>query len=149
MYGKIRKPRPVVTTYIQNSCWLRPQEPTFLNPTIRLQLQSPSFAFKKKLDTIIYCSTFNTRTKMKFYTAFAFALLAGNAAGFSAVAPGKTASTSASTGPSSEPIDKTMRSIDNEPGFDPAEGENAALKRNNMGEVWNEQVWSLELLFRF
>lgn len=79
---------------------------------------------------------------MKFYTALAaFALLAGNAAAFSAVAP-KTATPAATGGgaPNLEPVDKTMKGIDAEGGFDPTEGDSPALKRNNKGEVWNEQV---------
>lgn len=33
-----------------------------------------------------------------------------------------------------------MIGIDAEGSFDPTEGENPALTRNNLGEVWNQQV---------
>ena len=86
---------------------------------------------------------------MKFYSALvAIALMAGNAAAFSAVAPGKPAAAPAATdggAANMEPVDKTMKGIDKEPGFEPTEGDNAALKRNNKGEVWNEQVRSLRI----
>ena len=37
-------------------------------------------------------------------------------------------------------VDKTMKGIDAEGSFDPTEGDNPALARNNLGEVWNQQV---------
>ena len=60
---------------------------------------------------------------------------------FSAVAPtGKTAGTS-SGAPSLEPIDRTLKGIDDDKSaFDPTAGENSALTRNNKGEVWVSQV---------
>jgi hypothetical protein len=82
---------------------------------------------------------------MKFISTLVFALMAGNAAGFSAVAP-KASTPAAATGgaPSLEPVDKTMKGIDAPGSFDPTEGENAALKRNNNGGVWVDQVCSSE-----
>lgn len=44
-----------------------------------------------------------------------------------------------STGPSSDPIDKTLRGIDDIVDFDPTVGSNAALTRNNNDEVWVRQ----------
>jgi ABC-type transport system substrate-binding protein len=74
---------------------------------------------------------------MKFYTAFLFASFVGAASAFSAVAPSSSA---AATGKPA-PVDKTMEGIDSAPDtFDPTEGENPALARNNLGEVWNPQV---------
>jgi hypothetical protein len=83
---------------------------------------------------------------MKFYTALSLvALLAGNASAFSAVAP-KSSSPAAAQGgaPQMEPVDKTMTGIDKEGSFDPTEGDNPALQRNNKDEVWVPQVrWSI------
>ena len=44
-----------------------------------------------------------------------------------------------STGPSTDPVDKSLRGIDDIVDFDPTEGPNAALKRNNNDEVWVPQ----------
>ena len=49
---------------------------------------------------------------MKFFSSLIVALLAGNAAGFSAVAPKPSAAAAATDGaPSLDPIDKTMAGI--------------------------------------
>jgi hypothetical protein len=37
-------------------------------------------------------------------------------------------------------IDKSMEGIDAPGSFDPTDGESPALARNNLGEVWNQQV---------
>jgi hypothetical protein len=83
----------------------------------------------------------------------AFALFlassACTASAFSVVAPpsvGSTTALSDSLNPDS--IDKTMRGIDDESGFDfdPVAGENPALIRNNKGEVWVPQVRANEVL---
>ena len=83
---------------------------------------------------------------MKFYAALSLvALLAGNVSGFSAVAP-KSSSASAAKGgaPQMEPVDKTLTGIDKEGSFDPTEGDNPALQRNNKDEVWVPQVrWNM------
>ena len=80
---------------------------------------------------------------MKFYTAIlSLACLASSAAAFSAVAPntpGKAAVANGG-GPSTDPIDRTMKGIDAKGSFDPTTGENPALKRNNNDEVWVDQV---------
>ena len=71
---------------------------------------------------------------MKFIaTAFLLASSALSASAFSAVSP-------PSNGIKSDPVDKTLRGIDAEGSFDPTDGENAALSRNNNDEVWNQQV---------
>ena len=76
---------------------------------------------------------------MKFIaTAFLLAASALSASAFSAVSP-------PSNGIKSDPVDKTLRGIDAEGSFDPTEGDNAALTRNNNDEVWNEQVLPTEL----
>jgi hypothetical protein len=78
---------------------------------------------------------------MKLYTAFAFALFAGSASAFSAVAPQKSSAPASSGGaPNLDPVDKSMRGIDKVKDFDPTEGENPALQRNNKDEVWVSQV---------
>ena len=49
----------------------------------------------------------------------------------------------ASTGPSTEPVDKTLEGIDDAAEhdvFDPHAGNGAALTRNNNDEVWVAQV---------
>ena len=43
-------------------------------------------------------------------------------------------------------VDKTMKGIDAEGSFDPTEGDNPALARNNLGEVWNQQVSSVYIV---
>lgn len=77
------------------------------------------------------------RTTMKLLSAFALLAWTQSASGFSAVAP-KAAATKATGSP--DPVDKSMLGIDQAGSFDPTEGENAALKRNNVGEVWVPQV---------
>lgn len=74
-----------------------------------------------------------------FATAFLLASSAISAAAFSAVSPASVGS-SVSNGDSPEPIDHSLRGIDAEGSFDPAEGDNAALTRNNKDEVWVQQV---------
>jgi len=75
---------------------------------------------------------------MKTITATLFlASSAITVSAFSAVAP-KTSVVTSATG-SSEPIDKSMRGIDDESAFDPLEGENPALIRNNNDQVWVSQ----------
>ena len=79
---------------------------------------------------------------MKLYL-FLVAFVAGNAAAFSAVAPKSSASSAAAKSggaPQMEPVDKRMTGIDKEGSFDPTEGENPALQRNNKDEVWVSQV---------
>ena len=81
---------------------------------------------------------------MKLYAAIlSLACLASQAAAFSAVAPNTPAKAAAAAnggGPSTEPIDRTMKGIDAQGSFDPTSGENPALKRNNKDEVWVDQV---------
>ena len=83
----------------------------------------------------------------------AFALFLASSActtsAFSVVTPpsvGSTTALSDSLNPDS--IDKTMRGIDDESGFDfdPVAGDNPALTRNNKGEVWVQQVRTNEVL---
>ena len=71
---------------------------------------------------------------MKFYTTaiLSLACLASHAAAFSAVSRPVTTPTTN--------IDKTMEGIDAPGSFDPTEGDNPALKRNNNDEVWVDQV---------
>ena len=57
------------------------------------------------------------------------ALLIPSALAFSAVAPKST-----------QPVDRSMRGIDQDNAFDPTEGEAPALDRNNKGDVWVPQV---------
>jgi hypothetical protein len=81
----------------------------------------------------------------KIYTALSLVLLlVGNnaAAAFSAVAPKSSSSPSSASkgGEMMEPVDKTMTGIDKEGSFDPTEGDNPALQRNNQDEVWVPQV---------
>lgn len=76
---------------------------------------------------------------MKFCTTLlAFALLAGNAAAFSAVAP-KPAAAAAAVSEAVEPVDRSMTGIDAPGSFDPTDGDSPALKRNNNDEVWVDQ----------
>jgi hypothetical protein len=82
----------------------------------------------------------------------AFALFlassACTASAFTAVAPPSVRSTALSESLNPDSIDKTMRGIDDESGFDfdPVAGENPALTRNNKGEVWVPQVRTNEVL---
>ncbi len=46
----------------------------------------------------------------------------------------------ASAGSLTNKIDKSMEGIDAPGSFDPTDGESPALARNNLGEVWNQQV---------
>ena len=76
---------------------------------------------------------------MKAITAILFlASSAITASAFSAVAPKTSVETSAPK--SSDPIDRSMRGIDDGSAFDPLEGENPALIRNNNDQVWVPQV---------
>jgi hypothetical protein len=69
---------------------------------------------------------------MKLCTALILASMANAASAFSAVAP---------NGGSTEAVDKSLKGIDaDESAFDPVEGDNSALIRNNNGEVWVPQV---------
>lgn len=71
---------------------------------------------------------------MKFLlSSLLLASLTSSAAAFSATVPRSTA-------PNLEPVDRTMEGIDAEGAFDPTEGENPALTRNNNDEVWVSQV---------
>jgi porphobilinogen synthase len=73
---------------------------------------------------------------MKFCTALVFASSIGASSAFSAVSP----STKAAATGYSELVDRSMRGIDSdETTFDPTAGENPALKRNNLDEVWVPQ----------
>jgi hypothetical protein len=82
---------------------------------------------------------------MKFSCTVVVTALTGLAAtresrAFSAVAPpSKTTATGGA--PNVDPVDKSMRHIDDGGSvFDPAAGLNAALTRNNKGDVWVPQV---------
>lgn len=73
---------------------------------------------------------------MKFTTALILASMATTASAFSAVAP---SSSGASLG-NTDPVDKSLRGIDGDDStFDPTEGDNAALTRNNNDQVWVPQ----------
>jgi len=71
---------------------------------------------------------------MRFYTTaiLSLACLASHVAAFSAVSRPVTTPTTN--------IDKTMEGIDAPGSFDPTEGDNPALKRNNNDAVWVDQV---------
>jgi len=75
---------------------------------------------------------------MKF-TALLLTCFVASASAFSAVAP-KAGAGAVKKGD----IDRSMKGIDEKGSFDPVEGENAALKRNNKNQVWVPQV-SIEL----
>jgi hypothetical protein len=75
---------------------------------------------------------------MKLVTALTLMAWSQSVAGFSAVAP-KIGSLQ--TG-NPAPVDKSMQGLDEAGSFDPTQGENAALTRNNNGEVWVPQVRS-------
>ena len=72
---------------------------------------------------------------MKFYTAILLASFAATASAFSAVVP-----TNGGASVGTDAIDKSMRGIDAEGSFDPTEGDNSALTRNNNDQVWVPQV---------
>ena len=74
---------------------------------------------------------------MKF-SALVWTILSASAAAFSAVAP-KAGAGAVMKGE----IDRSMKGIDENGAFDPVAGENAALTRNNNGEVWVPQVKSI------
>ncbi|GKY99397.1 hypothetical protein MPSEU_000894400 [Mayamaea pseudoterrestris] len=74
---------------------------------------------------------------MKFLSSFALLAWSQSVSGFSTVAP--KAVTSQAAGSYSDRVDKSMVGIDEAGGFDPTQGENAALTRNNVGEVWVPQ----------
>jgi hypothetical protein len=63
---------------------------------------------------------------------------------FSAVAP-PSKSASSSTGTPEPLVDRSMKGIDDESTFDPTSGDNAALSRNNNGDVWVAQVCLLSM----
>jgi hypothetical protein len=69
---------------------------------------------------------------MKFQ-ALLIAYVFATANAFSAVAPKKAATPATN-------IDRTMKGVDESTDFDPTAGDNAALTRNNKGEVWVSQV---------
>ena len=71
-----------------------------------------------------------------FATAFLLASTAFSASAFSAVSP----PSNGIKAEAAEAVDKTLRGIDAEGSFDPTDGDNAALTRNNNDEVWNQQV---------
>ena len=71
---------------------------------------------------------------MKFLSAALLLASLTGVSAFSAVAPEKKAPVSAGS------IDRTMEGIDAADAFDPTEGDNSALTRNNNGEVWVSQV---------
>lgn len=67
-------------------------------------------------------------------------LLTENVSAFSAVAPKSTTPATGSKLPNLDPVDKTLDGIDAEGSFDPTDGDNAAIQRNNKDEVWVPQV---------
>jgi hypothetical protein len=74
---------------------------------------------------------------MKLYSCCILSLVVLQVTSFSATVPtGKITAAASSTAN----VDKTMTGIDADGSFDPTEGENPALTRNNLGEVWNQQV---------
>ena len=87
---------------------------------------------------------------MKLFAAALFiASLSGSVSAFSPVAPNPPttsvlfAATNGVSAPSSDPVDKTLTGIDAgapHDVFEPTEGENPALTRNNNDEVWVTQV---------
>ena len=87
-------------------------------------------------------------TAMMKTRALLLTLCAASAAAFSAVAP-KAGAGAVAKGE----IDRSMKGIDKKGSFDPVEGENAALKRNNNDEVWVPQVnisgLRIPLIFEF
>jgi hypothetical protein len=84
---------------------------------------------------------FIERTTMKLISTLALLAWAQSVSAFSAVAP-KAAGSFVS---SPDPVDKSMQGIDDAGSFDPTEGDNAALTRNNVGEVWVPQVSRMEV----
>ena len=75
------------------------------------------------------------------------ALCAVTVEAFSAVAPPSKTKTAAKGGggaPNLDPVDKTMKGLDDETVFDPTSGSSAALTRNNKGEVWVPQVGDVQ-----
>ena len=70
-------------------------------------------------------------------TALFLASSAISASAFSTVAPSSRTTALFST---PDPVDKSLRGIDAEGSYDPIEGDNAALTRNNNDEVWVQQV---------
>jgi hypothetical protein len=74
---------------------------------------------------------------MKFHSSVLLASMVSAAAAFSAVAPASSASATGSP----DPIDRSMRGIDNDPAtFDPTAGDRPAVTRNNNDQVWVQQV---------
>ena len=74
---------------------------------------------------------------MKLYSCILALVLASNASAFNPTFGGRMPSSSLRA------VDKTMKGIDADGSFDPTEGEHPALARNNLGEVWNQQVSSV------
>jgi hypothetical protein len=81
---------------------------------------------------------------MKLFGAVVIAswLLIDRTAAFSAVAPQSSVpkSTDSKKAQNFEPVDKTLDGIDAAGSFDPTDGDNAAVERNNKDEVWVPQV---------
>ena len=78
---------------------------------------------------------------MKFTEVLLVACLAAaSVSAFSAVAP-KADAGAVKLGD----IDRSMKGIDEKGSFDPVQGENAALKRNNKNEVWVPQVRLIDI----
>lgn len=80
---------------------------------------------------------------MKF-SAVLLATFASTASAFSAVSPNAPPATPvAATGPSTDPVDKSLTGIDDDlsyDSFDPLSGDAPALTRNNKDEVLVSQV---------
>lgn len=71
---------------------------------------------------------------MKFPLAALFLASLVSVAAFSAVAPNRAGAVAKGS------VDRSMKGIDEKGSFDPTQGENAALTRNNKDEVWVPQV---------
>ena len=94
---------------------------------------------------------------MKF-SAILFTTLFATASAFAPATSGKAAFTAryvatdpeVSTGPSTDPVDKTLTGIDDAAEhdvFDPHAGNNPALTRNNNDEVWVPQVRACDMRY--
>ena len=81
---------------------------------------------------------------MKFTSFLLASVIAGSSSAFAPSSNGKAAFTARfSTGPSTDPVDKTLAGIDDAAEhdvFDPLGGNAPALIRNNNDEVWVPQV---------
>jgi hypothetical protein len=84
--------------------------------------------------------------KLAVIVSVFLALLATESHAFSAVAPKSTSSGTSSSSP--DPVDKSMRDVDSVSAFDPTDGEQPALIRNNNDGVWVPQVRSLPSLWK-